>query len=49
MHANQVVNAYGIETTPRVEINFKRVSIWAIIFTDIFFVSFFFGRLLEWI
>jgi len=33
----------------RIEINFNRVAIWALIFTNTFFVSFFFARLFRWI
>jgi hypothetical protein len=33
----------------RIEINFERVVGWALVFTNAFFISYFFARLLRWI
>jgi hypothetical protein len=32
-----------------IEINFKRVATWTLIFTNVFFVSYFFAKLFQWI
>ena len=32
-----------------IEINFKRVATWTLIFTNAFFVSYFFAKLFQWI
>jgi len=48
MNASQISGVYEIEEGVRkVEINPKRVAEWALIFTNIFFISYFFGRLLR--
>ena len=47
MHANQILSIYEIEGVRRVEVSFKRVAIWTLIFTNAFFISYFFGRLLQ--
>jgi hypothetical protein len=42
----------GIETgreIKRVEINIERVMIWALVFTNLFSISYFFARLFKWI
>jgi hypothetical protein len=49
MDGNQLLSIYEIIKAERVEISFKRVAVWTLIFTNIFFISFFFGRLLKWI
>ncbi|MBS3917573.1 MAG: hypothetical protein KG012_01665 [Deltaproteobacteria bacterium] len=48
MNANQALSICQVEEEARrVEINPKRVAEWVLIFTNIFFVSYFFGRLLK--
>jgi len=48
MNASQISGVYEIEEGVRkVEINPKRVAEWVLIFTNIFFISYFFGRLLR--
>jgi len=49
MNGNQRWSIGTIKRAERVEISFKRVAVWTLIFTNIFFISFFFGRLLNWI
>jgi hypothetical protein len=44
--------ALGIETgkeISRIEINVERVMIWALVFTNLFSISYFFARLFKWI
>lgn len=48
MEANHVLSI--LETrreVKRIEINPKRVAEWVLIFTNIFYLSYFFGRLLK--
>jgi len=46
MDAHQITGVYHIEERVRkVEINSKRVAEWVLIFTNVFFVSYFLGRL----
>jgi hypothetical protein len=46
MNASQITGIFRIEEgARRVEINPKRVAEWVLIFTNVFFVSYFFGRL----
>jgi hypothetical protein len=45
--SNQQWSIWTIKRAERVEISFKRVAVWTLIFTNIFFISFFFGRLLK--
>jgi hypothetical protein len=49
MNGSQLWSICTIKRAERVEISFKRVAVWTLIFTNIFFISFFFGRLLKWI
>lgn len=46
MNASQITGVCHVEDrVRRVEINPKRVAEWVLIFTNVFFVSYFFGRL----
>lgn len=46
MDASQITGVYHIEEGVRkIEINPKRVAEWVLIFTNVFFVSYFFGKL----
>jgi hypothetical protein len=35
--------------TRRIEINLDRVAAWTLIFTNMFFVSYFFAKLIQWV
>ena len=35
--------------TRRIEINLDRVAAWTLIFTNTFFVSYFFAKLIQWV
>jgi len=42
----------GIETgkeTQKVEINVERVVVWALVFTNLFSISYFFAKLFKWV
>ena len=44
--------ALGIETgkgVGRVEINVERVMVWALVFTNLFSISYFFAKLFKWV
>ncbi|MCX8117241.1 MAG: hypothetical protein N3G78_04820 [Desulfobacterota bacterium] len=48
MEANHVVTLPRIKEEPqRIEINPKRVAEWTLIFTNAFYIAYFFGRLLK--
>jgi len=49
MSQNQTL---GIETgkeVRRIEINIERVMIWALVFTNLFSISYFFAKLFKWV
>jgi len=45
MNGNQVLGICETEGVRRIEISFERVAIWTLVFTNAFFISYFFGRL----
>ncbi len=47
MNGNQILGISETEGARKIEISFKRVSIWTLIFTNAFFIVYFFGRLLH--
>ncbi len=47
MNGTSMLGICEVEGVRRIEINFKRVTIWTLIFTDAFFIAYFFGRLLQ--
>jgi hypothetical protein len=49
MNAHQALSIGEMEEVRRIEMNFERVATWTLIFTNAFFVSYFFGRLFQWI
>jgi len=49
MNQNQTL---GIETgkeVGKIEINVERVMIWALVFTNLFSISYFFAKLFKWV
>jgi len=49
MNAHQALSICQMEEVKRIEISFERVATWTLIFTNAFFVPYFFGRLFQWI
>ena len=49
MIKEEVFTVRGVNGARRVQISVKRVIVWTLIFTNVFFVSYFFGKLLRWI
>ncbi len=49
MSQNQTLSVEGKREVKRVEINIERVMIWALIFTNLFSISYFFAKLFKWV
>jgi len=49
MSQNQTLSVEGEREVKRVEINIERVMIWALIFTNLFSISYFFAKLFKWV
>ena len=47
MLANQSLALYHVKTVRRIEINFERVGIWTLIFTNAFCITYFFAKLAQ--
>jgi len=49
MIREEVLGVREVEGVRKIEISFKRVATWALVFTNVFFVSYFFGKLFQWV
>lgn len=49
MTTERVLDIREVDGARKTEISPKRVITWALIFTNVFFISYFFGRLLGWV
>jgi hypothetical protein len=49
MIREEVLGVRQVEGVRRIEISLERVATWTLIFTNVFFVSYFFGKLLQWV
>jgi len=49
MIKEEVLTVRGVDGARRIEISVKRVMVWTLIFTNVFFISYFFGKLFRWI
>jgi len=49
MNVNQIAYISELEGVRRIEINLERVAIWTLVFTNSFFVSYFFAKLFHWV
>jgi len=49
MNGKAILGIQEIEGVRKVEISLKRVVTWTLIFTNAFFVSYFFVKLFQWI
>ena len=47
--AKRLFGIQEMEEERRIEISFERVSFWTLVFTNAFFVSYFFAKLFHWI
>jgi hypothetical protein len=44
---NQTLALYQVRTVRKIEVNAERVAIWTLIFTNTFFVTYFFAKLFQ--
>jgi hypothetical protein len=49
MTGKEILGIQETEEGRRIEISFRRVVCWALVFTNAFFVSYFFAKLFRWI
>jgi hypothetical protein len=49
MGQNQAVGVEEVKEARRLEINVERVMIWALVFTNLFSISYFFAKLFKWV
>jgi hypothetical protein len=49
MSGKEILGIQETEEGRKIEISFERVTSWALVFTNAFFVSYFFAKLLQWI
>ncbi len=49
MSGKEILGIQETEEGRRIEISFERIASWALIFTNAFFVSYFFARLFQWV
>jgi len=49
MKQNQALSVEEVKDVRRIEIDIERVMIWALVFTNLFSISYFFAKLFKWI
>jgi hypothetical protein len=49
MSDKEMLGIHETEEGRNIEISFQRVASWALIFTNAFFVSYFFAKLFQWV
>jgi len=49
MSGQEILGVQETEKGRKIEASFERIASWALIFTNAFFVSYFFAKLLKWI
>jgi hypothetical protein len=49
MKQNQALSVEEVKEVRTIQINIERVMIWALVFTNLFSISYFFARLFKWI
>jgi hypothetical protein len=49
MSGSEISGIQETEGGRKIEVNFERVTSWALVFTNAFFLSYFFARLFRWI
>ncbi len=50
MNGKQILGIHETERgIRRIEVSVKRIIIWALVFTNMFSVSYFFAKLLKWV
>jgi len=49
MVREEVLGVREVEGVRKIEISIERVATWTLVFTNVFFVSYFFGKLFQWV
>ena len=49
MSGKEILGIQETEEGRKIEINFERVVLWTLAFTNAFFVSYFFAKLFQWV
>ena len=49
MSGKEILGIQETEKGRKIEISLERVGSWALVFTNAFFVSYFFAKLLQWV
>ncbi len=49
MSGKEILGIRETEEGRRIEINSGRIASWTLVFTNVFFVSYFFAKLFQWI
>jgi len=45
MSVNQLIGVYDLDGLRKIDISYERITIWALVFTNTFFITFFFTKL----
>jgi hypothetical protein len=49
MSGKEMLGIQETESGRKIEVSLERVASWALVFTNVFFVSYFFAKLLQWV
>jgi hypothetical protein len=49
MKQNQVLSVEEVKKIKRIQVDVERVMIWALVFTNLFSISYFFAKLFKWV
>jgi hypothetical protein len=49
MKQNQVLSVEEVKKIKRIQVDIERVMIWALVFTNLFSISYFFAKLFKWV
>ncbi len=49
MSGREILGIVETEEGRKIEINFERVISWTLLFTNVFFISYFFVKLFQWV
>ena len=49
MKQNQALSIEQVKEIRRIQIDIERVMIWALVFTNLFSISYFFAKLFKWV
>ena len=49
MSGKEILGIQETEEGSRIEFSFERIASWTLVFTNAFFVSYFFAKLFQWV